>query len=95
MQHILQRRQALLSQIANQRSQMARAGARLSTPLGWVDQVVEAIRYLRAHPLILTAAAGLLAYRRGRLLAVPRLAWRIWKGYRAGRSFISKWLARN
>ncbi len=94
MQDVLLQRQALLAKIAAQREQIARAGERLKTPLGWADQAFGVLHYLRSHPMIWAVVAGLLVIRRGSLLAVPRMAWRVWKWYRSARSLTGKMLDR-
>jgi len=94
MQEVLLQRQALLAKIAVQRDQIARTGGRLKTPLAWADQAVGVVHYLRSHPMIWAVVAGLLVVRRSSVLAVPRMAWRLWKWYRSARSFTGKMLDR-
>lgn len=94
LQDVLRQREALLAKIAAQREQISRTGERLKTPLAWADQAVGVVHYLRSHPLILAVLAGFLVVRKGSVLAVPRMAWRVWKWYRSARSFTGKMLDR-
>ncbi|MCC6531005.1 MAG: hypothetical protein IT531_00515 [Burkholderiales bacterium] len=74
-------RERLLAQIAAQRSGIASAFAGLSRPAAIVDRVLDAGRFLRAHPAALGALVAAVFALRGRAmfgLAVRGLSlWRV------------------
>jgi hypothetical protein len=81
-QAVLQRRQVLLTKIADQRVELAELGARWQTPLYLADQAVIAVRFVRAHPLLVGVMAGLVVVQRRGVRALLKGGWRIWKTYR-------------
>ena len=93
LDEIMKKRAELLARIAAQRQDVVSIGARLRTPLAIADHAVVAGRYLRAHPLLLAALAGVvvvIAVRRRSLIAVAGSALRYWNFYSAARNYSAK-----
>ncbi len=86
----MQRRQMLLAKIASQREEMAGLGRRWQAPMFLADQAWGAVRFVRAHPLLLAGLAGLAVLQRRGTLALVKGAWRIWKTYRFFNESIGK-----
>lgn len=94
---IMAKRAELLARIAAQRQEVVSVGARLRTPLAIADHAVAAGRYLRAHPLLLVAAAGavvVIAVRRRSLMAVAGSALRFWNIFSAARNYSARFVSR-
>ena len=84
----------LLQRSAELRERLALHGAALQPALAAADSVRAGWRWLRAHPWLPLAAAGLLAWRRPRrLLGLARLAWRGWRLWRRVPPRWRGWLA--
>lgn len=82
MSGVMQRRDKLLARIAMQREQVAGYGARLQTPLAFVDQGLVAARFARSHPVLVGGAVALIVIRRHGVLGLLKRTWQLWKGYR-------------
>lgn len=80
---VMQRRAVLRARISAQREQVAEITECLETPLKWADHALSGIRFLRANPLLVTAASALFMIRRRNVFTVAIGAWRAWLGYRA------------
>ncbi len=79
---VMQRRGELLAQIGSQREQVAQFGARWEKPLAVADQGLAVLRFMRSKPALVAGVAALLVWRRRGAVAVLRMGWRTWKGYR-------------
>lgn len=82
---VMQRRQALLAKIAGQREQLADLGTRWRPALLVADQAWVAVKFLRAHAVLVAGVAlvaGLVVVRRRGPGALVKGAWRVWKTYR-------------
>ena len=84
------RRQALRVRIAAQRLEIASLADRFQPPLQLGDNLIAAVRFIRAHPTLLASATGLLAWRRKKLSSLAHFGLRLWRlycvvrGYRSG-----------
>jgi hypothetical protein len=88
--HILLRREHLLARISAQRADLAGVTRRWERPLRIADTVIAAVRFLRAHPVLLAGLSGVVgvfAVRRGGLSGLTRMVWRAWGLYRSIASF--------
>ncbi len=68
---LARRREMLRRTIEAQRAELAATGARWEAPLRLADSGIAAVRYVRAHPALLAAAAAVVVVLR------PRAAWRL------------------
>lgn len=82
MSVVMQRRGELLARIAAQRGELAEYAARWQAPLALADQGLAAVRYLRAHPVLVAAAVAVVVLRRRGVMGLVRGGWRMWQGYR-------------
>lgn len=80
-QELALRRQALRVRIAAQRLEMARLADRFQTPLHLGDNLIAAVRFIRAHPTLLASATGLLVWRRNKLSSLAHVGLRLWQLY--------------
>ncbi|TSE26871.1 YqjK-like protein [Tepidimonas sediminis] len=88
------RRAALLQRSAELRERLALHAAALEPALAAADSVREGWRWLRAHPWVPLAAAGVLLLRRPRrLFGLVLLAWRGWRLWRRVPPRWRGWLA--
>lgn len=93
---VMQRRQALLAKISDQREQLAESGVRWQPALHLADGALVAARFLRSHPVLLaglaglTGLAGLVVVRRNGLAGVVKGARRVWNAYRYINEFSKK-----
>ena len=82
---VMQRRQALLAKIADQREQLAGIETRWQPALRVADQAWIAVKFLRAHAVLAAGLAGiacLVVVRRSGPGVLVQGAWRVWKAYR-------------
>lgn len=77
------RRRRLRVRIAAQRLELADLASQWRGPLHVADSVIDVLRFLRAHPVLVAGAAGLLAWRRSGPVGVARAAWRAWGLYQS------------
>ena len=82
MLELRQQRGELLARIAVQRGQMTEVISRGEMPLALADQGLTAIRFLRAHPLLVGGVVALVVWRRKGMVGLFRRSWLLWKGYR-------------
>ena len=82
LSEVLRRRGELIANIASQREQAAELGARWQAPLTLADRGYEAVRLVRAHPVLVAGVAALFVVRRSGTLGLLKAGWRVWKGYR-------------
>jgi hypothetical protein len=83
------RRARLQAKIDAQRNAVGVITARWERPLAVADAGLAALRFVKTHPVLIAAGAGLVFYRRGTsglLLA----GWRLWGLYRSAVSLASK-----
>lgn len=78
----MHRREVLLARISGQREQLADIAVRLQTPLMFADRALLAVRFVRAHPLLLAGFTGLMMIRRHSLSGLFSGSWRLWRAYR-------------
>ncbi len=90
LNEILQKRAQLLSTIAQQRGQLAHTAQSWKKPLGWADQGIMGVRWLRNHPVVASGLVALLWWRKGRTSGLLLGAWRSWKMYRQFQSLLTK-----
>ena len=87
--HLLRRRSQLLSQCDQQRAEIALHIVRLDAPIRLADRLINVMRCVRRHPLVVGAAAAalLVTQRRGLLKWGRRglVVWRAWRALRGGR----------
>jgi hypothetical protein len=80
---IARRKERLIALAAVQRTQAANAFRRWEGPAAVIDRGIEAVRYVKSHPLLLGAAVAVLvvAGRRSVFKWVGRgfVAWRAWQ----------------
>ena len=95
----MQRRQALLAKISDQREQLAEIGVRWQPALRLADGALVAARFLRSHPVLLAGLAGLagmaglaglVVVRRNGLAGLVKGARRVWNAYRYINEFSKK-----
>ena len=83
LSEIAHRREQLSARAAAQRAAIAGTFHEWRKPLGAADRVSRVVSYLRAHPLLYAAAvAALVAFPRGRLVALAGrgiAVWRLWQ----------------
>lgn len=94
MLEVMRQRGELLARIASQREQVAGIGVRWQTPLALADQGLAAVRFLRSNPVLVAAVAALFVIRRRGVVGLMKVAWRVWKGYRAITAFSAKLTSR-
>ena len=87
---LVQRREALIARSAVLRERMARDAAPLAASFEHADRVIDAWRWLRAHPVVSAVGAAIIA------LWKPRQAWRwtarawtVWRGWLRLRRLVS------
>jgi hypothetical protein len=79
-QRIAQRRSHLQIVAASQRAELGQCIERLRAPLALVDRGVQAIRFVRRHPLLLGGAGALfVALRPYRISKWLRRGWLAWQ----------------
>lgn len=93
LDEILQKRAQLLSSITQQRGELAHAVQAWKKPLGWADQGLMGLRWLRQHPVATASTVALLWWRRGNASGLLLGAWRGWKIYRQFRPLLQKYRA--
>ena len=83
---LLQKRSALLAQIAAERAALAQQGAALRPTARVIDKVSTGIRYINTHPEILILPAAILTLWRPRRIVSFALSglgfWRMLQGWR-------------
>ena len=94
MSELMQSRGELLARIASQREQMIEIGSELQGPLALADEGLDAVRFLRRHPLLVAGAVLLLVIRRRGVAGLVGGIWGVWKGYRYFTSLSAKLLTR-
>jgi len=94
MSELMQSRGELLARIASQREQMIEIGSELQGPLALADEGLDAVRFLRRHPLLVVGVVALLVIRRRGVAGLVGGVWGIWKGYRYFTSLSAKLLTR-
>jgi len=94
MAELMQSRGELLARIASQREQMIEIGTELQGPLALADEGLDAVRFLRRHPLLVAGAVLLLVIRRRGVAGLVGGLWGVWKGYRYFTSLTAKTLSR-
>lgn len=77
---LLERRLSLTSDSARLRGRLVEHSRRIGPVLSGADRVMSAVKWLRDHPLVPVAAAGLLMLKRPRSLL--RWGMRAWSGWR-------------
>lgn len=87
---ILQKRAAIISTIADQREQISQTSRRLDFPINLIDKGINAVKYIRSHPLIVVGFFAVLAIKRSGVINIASYAWRIWKFYRSAKTFSNK-----
>ena len=87
-------RQRLLEKIESQRMEVAAIAQRWQTPLALAGMAVEALRFIRHHPILVSGgAAALLALRRKGIVGMAREWWPLLKSYSSPFSFILKFFS--
>lgn len=79
---VMQRRQDLLAKISGQREQLAQIAVHWQPLLHVADQALAAAKFMRRHPFMVAGLAGVAVLRRGGVIGLVTIGWRIWKGYR-------------
>jgi hypothetical protein len=79
---ILLRRQSLLVRVAVQRQELTRFTRPWEQPIQMIDTAIAGWQLLRAHPVLLALAGGVLAVRRRNLKGLMKAAWSMWGIYR-------------
>jgi hypothetical protein len=80
---LAQHREVLLERISAQREQLIdEIDAEWQAPLALADQGMAAVRYLRHHPMLVSAIMVFYLIRRRSVAGFAWGAWRAWKGYR-------------
>jgi len=82
MSVLMQSRGELLARISSQREQMIEIGSELQGPLAIVDEGLDAVRFLRRHPLLVAGAILVVVMRRRGVAGLVGGIWGVWKGYR-------------
>lgn len=86
---LAQRRAELIVRCARQRTTLADELEILQTPAAGLDRAIVAIRFLRAHPLAVAVAGGVLAVLgRRQLLRWTGRALVVWRGWRTLQTFL-------
>ena len=90
-QALVQRREALLARSAALRERMAVDASGLAAPLRPADRVLDALRWVRAHPALPALGAAVVVLWR------PRRAWRwavrgwtLWRGWQRLRRLVRR-----
>ncbi|MFZ5524986.1 MAG: YqjK-like family protein [Pseudomonadota bacterium] len=91
---LMQNRAELLARIAAQRKQVTEIGSEWQAPLALADQGVDAVLFLRRHPLLVAGAVVFFVIRRRGMAGLAGGVWGIWKGYRYFISMSEKLLSR-
>jgi hypothetical protein len=94
MSELMQRRGELLARIETQRELMTEIGSDLQGPLSLADEGLDAVRFLRRHPLLVAGAVLFVAIRRRGVAGLVGGVWGVWKGYRYFTSLSVKLLSR-
>jgi len=88
---IVRRKERLIARAGAQRAAIGESFRQLRRPIGVVDRGMEAVRFLKAHPLLVASAVALLSVIRRRSLVSLTgsllTAWRLWP-------VVSAWSAR-
>ena len=84
---IARRKERLIARTGLQRVAIGANFRQLAGPIGVVDRGLEFVRFLRGHPLLVTALiAAVVAFRRRGLVTLAGRAlsvWRIWRSVSA------------
>jgi len=87
MIEITLRREQLIANCQTQRAELSALAQELQGPLRVADRVVDGVRYLRAHPVLLAAGvAALVVVRRRGWWQWMRRGIVLWRTYRALRT---------
>src|SRR5262245_18709818 len=82
---LARRKERLIANIAGQRATLAATIRELQGPIAVVDRVAAAVRFLKAHPVLVAAMVAAVIALRGRsvmgLLTRGLAAWRIWRSF--------------
>ena len=88
---VARRKERLLARIAQQREALAADCRVLVRPAALVDRGVEALVFVKSHPLLAGLAAAVIAVAsRRRLAAWVGRGWVLWRAWRA----LARWRAR-
>lgn len=90
MLEVMQRRGELLAKISAQREWVAATAERWEIPLQAADKGIAVMRFLRANPLLVAAAAGVLLIRRRGVVGALSSGWRLWRWYRQATAFTAR-----
>jgi hypothetical protein len=86
---VLVQRERLRSRIEGQRQDVARYGQGLAAPAAIADRVVEAGRFVRAHPVVVLAAGIAIFVLRGRtMLGLATRGFAVWRLARRAQAFL-------
>lgn len=79
---VLQRRHELQMKIAAQRRALAEIEENWQPVMQLADQAVVGVRFMRSHPVLIAAVAGLVVVRRRGVSGLVKGIWRAWKAWR-------------
>ncbi|MGH8666233.1 MAG: YqjK family protein [Burkholderiales bacterium] len=86
---VLVERERLRGRIEGQRREVARYGEGLARPAAIIDRVIQAGRFLRAHPLVVAAAGVAVFALRGRtMLGLATRGFAVWRLARRARALL-------
>ena len=84
MMAIMREREQLIARCSTQRIELSALAQQLTGPLRIADRVIAGFNYLRGHPLLVGAAAGLaLVIGRRNWWSWMRRGYVLWRAYRA------------
>ena len=85
------RKERILVRAAQQREQLAHYGEWLKKPCAVADKVLDAGRYVKAHPWMAGVAVGVVALLgRRRLFRTAGYAWSAWRVWRLARQWVQE-----
>lgn len=79
---VMKRRQLLLAKISGQREQLSDMARRWQPALHVADQGLQAVSFMRRHPVLLAGLAGLAVVRRSGVQGLIKNTWRLWRTWR-------------
>ena len=79
---VMERRQLLLAKISGQRVQLSDLARSWRPVLHVADQGLQAVSFMRRHPVLLAGLAGLAFVRRSGVQGLLKNTWRLWRAWR-------------
>lgn len=94
LMEIALRKERLIARAAAQRASVGQSFSNLGGAIAVVDRVLQAVRFLRAHPALIAVAVAALVALRGRgLLSLAGRAFSVWRLWRSASAWASGRLA--